>query len=314
MEEIRAFDAHCDALYRGWCTGEGLDKNKGHFSLDKLMAFTSYAQFFACFVKPEDTMGQSLWEVFLAQAAQFHRETEKNRERLAFCTTAEDVTRAWAEGRTAGFLSVEGGELLECDPGRLEEAFRLGVRAVNLTWNHPNLLSGANEEESDRGLSPAGADFVRAMGRLGMLVDVSHLSDAGFWDVIRLARGPILASHSNSRRVYFHPRNLTDEQFTAIIDLQGAVGLNLCPKFLGDDPGLDDAVRHLEHFLALGGEDVVALGGDWDGVDALPRGVRDVTGWAELYRRLRARGYGQELLDKLFYKNMMRVVSKVCIM
>lgn len=314
MEEIRVFDGHCDALYRQYLTGEGLRENGGQFSLVKLDAFTNYAQFFACFIKPEEVRGQSLWEIFLRQAEGFCREAEENRDRLAFCTTAGDMERAWKEGRTAGFLSVEGAELLECDVGRLEEAFCLGVRAVNLTWNHANRLSGSNQEEPLRGLSPQGADFVRAMGRLGMLVDVSHLSDAGFWDVVRLAQGPIIASHSNSRETYFHPRNLTDGQFTAIIDLQGTVGLNLCPKFLGSDPDLDDAVRHLEHFLSLGGEDTVALGGDWDGVETLPRGVQDVTGWAALYRRLQAMGYPQTLLDKLFYKNLTRVVSKVCIM
>lgn len=314
MEEIRVFDGHCDALYRAYLTGEAIRENGGQFSLVKLDAFTNYAQFFACFIKREEAQGQSLWEVFLRQAEIFRRETMQNRDRLAFCTTAGDMIRAWEEGRVAGFLSVEGAELLECEIGRLEEAYRLGVRAVNLTWNHANRLSGANQEEPSRGLSAQGADFVRAMGRLGMLVDVSHLSEAGFWDVVRLAQGPVIASHSDSQEVYFHPRNLTDEQFTAIIDLQGAVGLNLCPQFLGDDPNLDDAVRHLEHFLELGGEDTVALGGDWDGVETLPRGVQDVTGWAVFYRRLLALGYPRSLLDKLFYKNLMRVVSKVCIM
>lgn len=314
MEEIRVFDGHCDALYRAYLTGEELRENGGQFSLVKLDTFTNYAQFFACFIKREEAQGQSLWEVFLRQAELFRLETARNRDRLAFCTTAGDMVRAWEEGRAAGFLSVEGAELLECEIGRLEEAYCLGVRAVNLTWNHANRLSGSNQEEPWRGLSSQGADFVRAMGRLGMLVDVSHLSEAGFWDVARLAQGPVIASHSDSQGVYFHSRNLTDGQFTAIIDLQGAVGLNLCPKFLGDDPSLDDAVRHLEHFLELGGEDTVALGGDWDGVETLPRGVQDVTGWAAFYCRLRELGYPRSLLDKLFYKNLMRVVSKVCIM
>lgn len=314
METIRVFDAHCDALYRMYMTGERLRENHGHVSLEKGKTFTDYAQFFACFVKREESREPSLWDTVCTQIGLFRREIAENRADMAFCATAADCQRAWAAGKWGAFLSVEGGELLDCDLGHLDEAHRMGVRAVNLTWNEPNALSGSCMAEGERGLSRRGIEFVRRMNRLGMLVDVSHLSDAGFWDVVRVTASPILASHSNSRTRLFHPRNLTDGQFTAIINLQGVVGLNLCPKFLGPDPDLDTAVGHLEHFLDLGGEDTVALGGDWDGVDSLPRGVEDMTGWAALYRRLKELGYGQELLDKLFYKNMIRVVSKVCIM
>lgn len=313
MGGICVFDAHCDAIYRADLTGEGFRENGGHISIVKLKGFTSYAQFFACFSMKPPPGGPTMWEIFRRQAALFHREVEANREQMAFCTTGDDMARAWREKKVAAFLSVEGAELLECDVEKLHEAHRMGVRAVNLTWNYANALSGSNQEDVQRGLSARGLDFVREMNRLGMLVDVSHLSDAGFWDVAAVTVSPIIASHSNSRSRHFHPRNLTDGQFTAIMELQGVVGLNLCPKFLGDDPDLDAAIDHLEHFLALGGEDTVALGGDWDGVESLPRGVEDVGGWMALYRRLEELGYSQTLLDKLFYKNLARVVREVCI-
>ena len=145
---------------------------------------------------------------------------------------------------------------------------------MNLTWNNPNALSGTNCEEPERGLSEQGRAFVREMQRLGMLVDVSHLSDPGFWDVIEIARWPIMASHSNSRAVWDHTRNLTDDMFTAIIKNHGVVGLNLCREFVGGAEDIDALAGHLEHFLSLGGEKTVALGGDLDGCTTCREGHR----------------------------------------
>lgn len=311
---MRVFDGHCDTVLHCYETGEHLADSGGHLNLDKLKTFTSYAQFFAVFGDSAAYQGRSLYPLFLAQQALFQRELAANQDAARFCGNAAQCDAAWRAGKVAAFLSVEGAELLDCDIDKLRAAHRLGVRAVNLTWNNPNLLSGTNARDTGRGLSGEGREFVREMNRLGMLVDVSHLSDPGFWDVVRVTEGPIFASHSDSRACHFHPRNLTDDQFTAIIDLQGVAGLNLCVEFLGPDPTVDTVVRHLEHFLDLGGENAVALGGDWDGISRLPAGMTDVTGWALLYRRLQELGYDETLLDKLFYKNLMRVVRQVCIM
>lgn len=311
---MRFFDGHCDTILHCYLTGEHLADSSGHWSLDRVKDFTGVAQFFACFGEPEDMPGRALWDVFREEVALFRREIEASSGKIAFCTTARDLETAWREGKVAAFLSAEGAELLDCDLEKLRIAHDMGVRAVNITWNHPNALSGTNTEEPHRGLSGQGREFVREMNRLGMLIDVSHLSDPGFWDVAETTTAPIFASHSDSRACHFHTRNLTDEQFTAIIRLHGAVGLNLCPEFLGEPCTLDTVRRHLEHFLELGGEDTVALGGDWDGISRLPEGLRDVTGWAALRRYLETCGYSEVLLDKLFYKNLMRVVRQVCIM
>lgn len=311
---MRVFDGHCDTVSRLLATGESLREATGHWRLDKVKAFPAWAQFFAAYSGQEERPGQSQFPLFLAQESLLKREIAANSDDLAFCADAKSCQGAWDQGKIAAFLSVEGAELLDCDVGKLDRAWELGVRAVNLTWNHANSLSGSNLRDPDRGLSPQGVEFVREMDRLGMLVDVSHLSDPGFWDVVRLAKGPVIASHSNSRSFYFHPRNLTDDQFTAIMDFQGTVGLNLAPQFLGEAPTLDTVVALLEHFLDLGGENTVALGGDWDGISQTPAGVEDVSGWALFYEKLVQRGYGAELLDKLFYKNLMRVVEQVCTM
>ena len=147
-----------------------------------------------------------------------------------------------------------------------------------------------------------------------MLVDVSHLSDAGFWDVADMLTGPFFASHSNARAGFSHPRNLTDEQFTAIIDHGGVAGLNLYGEFLGDRPNVDTVIAHLDHWLALGGARSIALGGDLDGCSLLPAGFTGVESWELLYERLLQHNYHESLIRDVFFNNLMRVVSKVCIM
>ena len=233
---------------------------------------------------------------------------------MALCATAGEAEAAFAAGKVAAFLSVEGAELLDCSLERLEEARELGVRSVNLTWNHANALSGTNAEEPERGLSPQGRAFVRKLEALGMLADVSHLSDAGFWDVADTLSGPFWASHSNSRAVLSHPRNLTDEQFTAIIEHDGVAGLNLYADFLGGAPDVDTVIAHLDHWLELGGARHIALGGDLDGCNRLPAGFTGVESWPLLYEALLRRNTPEDLVRDLFFNNLMRVVSEVCTM
>jgi len=186
---------------------------------------------------------------------------------------------------------------------------------VNLTWNYENALSGSNAEGADKGLTAQGRAFVERMQQLGMLVDVSHLSDPGFWDVAELsarAGKPFIAGHSNARALCPHRRNLTDEQFTAIIKARGVAGLNMCADFVAEEgPTVDDLAAHIEHWMSLGGQDSAAIGGDWDGTDLCP-GIDDITGLEALYERLLRLNYPEDLVRNIFYNNMMRVVSEVC--
>ena len=315
MNPICLFDGHCDTVCRS-CRPESdphrtrgdLASNSGHLDLDRLQrAYGGSCQFFALFGYPEDFPGKTAEEIF---------QMEIHSDRVSHCRTGEEARRALSEGKTAAFLSVEGAELLGCDPARLEEAHRLGVRAVNLTWNYANPLSGSNAEEPERGLTALGQEFVAGMQRLGMLVDVSHLSDPGFWDVAELSERsgvPFFASHSNARSVCPHKRNLTDEQITAIIKIQGTIGLNPCASFVGEPPTLDALVAHVEHIWALGGADSLAIGGDWDGCD-LAAGLTGVDGLTALYEALLRRNYSEALVRALFFENLMRVVSEVCTM
>lgn len=314
---MRVFDGHCDTILRAYQDGRGFRKNVGHLDLERMAAHGYWAQFFALFWDQGETPPEpekSLWDVFQAEYQVFFKELERNSDILALCRTAGEAELAWKSGKQAAFLSVEGAELLDCDLQKLERAYELGVRAVNLTWNYENALSGSNDQSPEKGLTAQGRAFVEKMQGLGMLVDVSHLSDPGFWDVIDMAKKPIFASHSNSRAVCSHPRNLTDGQFTAIIGNRGVAGLNMCDLFLGPDPDLDTAVAHIEHWLGLGGEKNISLGGDWDGITRPPRGVSGIQNLDKLIERLLGQNYSEDLVKDLLCNNLMRVVSEVCTM
>ena len=225
------------------------------------------------------------------------------------CGAVDGFARGTGEGKAAAFLSVEGAELLGCDPARLEEAAAEGVVAINLTWNHANALSGSHCDEPERGLSPLGRQFVEKMEDLHILVDVSHLSEAGFWDVAELARRPILASHSNAKSVWDHTRNLTDGQINAIIKNQGVIGLNFYEEFVGRTRDLAALRAHLDHILSLGGASNVALGGDWDGCDTIAA-LPSIDRLGDFYEYLLCHGYHETVVRDLFYNNLMRVVRQ----
>jgi len=312
MQSIDLFDGHCDTVSRRYTDGGGFWENSGHLDLKRTRKFGRYAQFFALFGDETTAPGLTMWEICRGEYALFQRELEKNGHCLSHCRTGAQAEAAFCASKTAAFLSVEGAELLDCALDKLDWAFEAGVRAINLTWNHANALSGSIAEEERRGLSGQGREFVYRMEELGMLVDVSHLSEPGFWDVAAIAKKPFFASHSNARAVFPAPRSLTDEQFTAIIEHRGVAGLNMYTSFLGDDPDMDTVIAHLEHFLPLGGERNVALGGDWDGISAMPRGFTGIWDMDRLYERLLQKNYHEALVRSVFYENLMRVVSEVC--
>ena len=323
---ISYFDAHCDTVYRCEMTGTDialdfgaeqeqmayfaqstcLRKNRGHIDLVRGSAFDRYAQIFALFYDAKDPAPKGLWEMCNRLHDRFLREMQENSDMVRHCFSGADVDAAVASGKTAAMLSVEGADLLECDAGRLETAAQWGVKFLNPVWNRANVLSGTNAEEPERGLSPQGKEFIRQLENCGIYADVSHLSDAGFWDLIRMTTRPIVASHSNSRAICSHRRNLTDDMFRAIRDTGGVVGLNLYRDFVGDDR-MDTLVAHIEHFLELGGEKTLCMGGDLDGCEALAAGMNGMEDVPHLHEVLKKRGYDEALLEDLFWNNLRRL-------
>ncbi len=323
------FDAHCDTVSALLRRGGRLDENELHVDLRGLETYAPRAQVFALFgdmgaemtkscrteaeflrrVRAgEVTEGPSCAALYEALLAQFRACMADYPDRVVHCRGSSDIDRAAREGKTAALLSVEGGELLF---GRTpEEAYRDGVRIVTLTWNYPNSLGGSCV--SGGGLTEKGRDFVRQCNALGIALDVSHGSDALFYDVAQVSEAPFLATHSNARAIRDHRRNLTDDQFRVLVQKGGCAGINLYADFLTPGHcGIGDVLRHIEHFLSLGGERNICLGGDLDGCEALPEGIRGAADVSKLADAMARLGYGDELIRDIFYNNLYRVLRAV---
>ena len=329
MKSIPYFDAHCDTIYRCLMTGGEvtldfgedaeeqkrffakcgcLRENEGHIDLMRGSRFARCGQFFALFFDAADAPEDGMW----AQCRRLHdcfvQEMETNADLICHCRTGTEIDRAVKNGKMAALLSIEGADLIECDVHKIKTVADWGVRFLNPVWNRANALSGTNSEERERGLSDKGRDFIRQMERCGIYADVSHLSDRSFWDLSRMTARPIVASHSNSRALCDHPRNLTDDQFRAIRDTGGVVGVNFYSHFIGKQPSVDDLVRHIEHFLAMDGEKTVCMGGDLDGCEELPQGMAGMEDVPKIWQALEERGYPRPLLEDLFWNNLRKLL------
>lgn len=306
---IPYFDAHCDTV--SCCLGLDVSLRENALQLDlcRGRGFSRRAQFFALYHDAAKAPPDGMWAQCLRLYDRFCRETEQNADLIRHCRTGAEVDDAVAAGQEAALLSIEGADLLDCEAERISLVASWGVKLINLTWNRANPLSGTHREEPDRGLSEQGRGFVRELETQDVYADVSHLSDAGFWDLVKMARRPIVASHSNARAVCPHSRNLTDDQFRAIRDLGGVAGLNFCPAFVDETrPSLEGLIRHVEHFLALDGEKTLCIGGDLDGCEPAPVGIGGEEDVPRLYEALRQRGYDRALLEDIFWNNLRRLL------
>lgn len=308
--KIPLFDCHCDAAFELYMNRKKLLQNEGHVDLLRAERYEPYAQFFAIWGVPEYAGGIDYSTLFKNIYDYFMIELSENQHRILPCTTGNEAIAAANDGKAAAFFSIEGAELIGCDIGKIEEAYALGIRMINLTWNYQNELAGSCALGCDRGLTDKGKEFVRHAQKLGVIIDVSHLSEPAFWDVMNITQAPVVASHSNSKAVCPNARNLTDDQFRAIAQTGGVAGINLYAPFLAEDRAtMDDILRHMDHFLSLCGEGAVAIGGDLDGCDTLPEGMRGIEDMDVVYRAMLNFGFGEKLTQDIFYYNMMRVVK-----
>lgn len=307
IRNIPYFDGHCDTIYECMGKGRSLRENSGHVDLMRGQRYGRRAQFFALFDNVRELPEGTAWTKLCQMHDWFCAQAAENADVMALCRTGAEVDAAAAQHKTAALLSIEGADLLDCDMAHLETAASWGVRLLNPVWNNANALCGSCAQEPERGLSARGVEFVARMEELGIHTDVSHISDAGFWDVLRRAKRPVVASHSNARAICHHRRNLTDDMFRAIRDTGGVVGINLYADFVGGDT-MEQLIAHIERFLSLDGEKTVALGGDLDGCEALAAGFSDVQDVAKLYQALEERGYPQTLLEDIFWNNWRRIL------
>jgi membrane dipeptidase len=309
-------DAHCDTLIDIAAGRRRLAEcgKGGHIDLPRMLDGGMAAQVFAIYVAPEYLPGAGARQA-LRLVDTFYREIEENSGSLALAAKAGDVGRARAEGKIAAFLSIEGGEALDGSIELLRVFYRLGVRLMTLTWSRRNELGdGAYEEGTCGGLTQFGVEVVREMDKLGMVVDVSHLSQATFWSVMQVSTKPLIASHSSARALCEHGRNLSDEQARAIADKGGAIGVTFVGPFLGEGrQSVQGVVDHIDHFAGIVGTDHIGLGSDFDGVpdSALPEGLPDVSHMPVLIDELVRRGYSDAAVRGIMGENLLRVVESV---
>ena len=209
----------------------------------------------------------------------------------------------------SAILTLEGTAGINYDLRRLEELRAIGFQIASLGWNEKNPLTGSHV--TGGGLTDQGREFVKEAQRLGILVDVSHISDEGFWDIMKITQAPVVATHSNSRAVWNNSRNLTDDMFRAIAQTGGVAGYNACADFTGENPTLDTICDHIFHFMELDPSGKhIALGGDLDGVSKMPEGFDGVQSWPVLAQRLLERGMSEETVMDIYWNNVLGVMKR----
>ena len=309
------FDAHADTVAVDVAAGRRrlAETGKGgHVDLPRLRAGGVRVQVFTLFVPPSVPAGWSSVRA-LEILDVLHAELAASPEAFLWVRRAADLDRARAEGRLGVVVTLEGCEVLSGSPALLRTFYRLGVRAAGLTWNVRNDLADGVGEPRGAGLTAFGRQVVQEMNELGMVVDVSHLSVQGFWEVLELSRHPVVASHSNAHALCRHRRNLTDQQIRALAQKGGVMGINFFPEFLREDgpASLEDVVRHIDHVVSLVGPQHVGLGSDFDGIPSTPDGLDDVSRLPALTEALIRRGYPDEAILGILGENFARVFRQV---
>lgn len=308
-------DLHCDTPTE-MLDNRSLYENEGMLSIAKLRESGVMCQFFAIFVRmSEYASPREGYEYLKAVYRHFLDELDKHSQYISLARSPEEIRKLRDMGKIAGVLCVEEGGVIGEDIGRLDELYDMGVRLITITWNFENSLAYPNSEDKDlmsRGLKPFGRQAVERMEELGMLVDVSHLSDGGFWDIAKMCRKPFIASHSNARALRDHPRNLTDDMLKALANAGGVTGINFFHRFLGyDETGsIEQMVAHAKHIHKVAGIDVLALGSDFDGFEG-PCELADCAQLPVLADAFGKAGFSSGEIEKICWKNAMRVIEEV---
>lgn len=300
---IRLFDLHCDTITECCKQGRELMENELDISIKAGMRYHKWCQVFAVWI-PDELRGSAAQIYFERNYNYFVKQVSKYKEYIFQCRSCSDVDMTLDDGKACAILSIEGGAALGGEISKIKEYFEKGVRIMTLTWNGENELGCGSVDDNGKGLTDFGKQAVSEMERLGMVVDVSHLNERGFYDVAEISKRPFIASHSNFSDVWEHKRNLTSEQISVIIERKGLIGLNLYKKFLGEesDKTIDYCYRHISYAIEAGCGDVLALGCDYDGADITDE-LKGVERLEDLYEYLTVRRIDDKILKKIFFDN-----------
>ena len=325
---MKYIDLHCDTLM---FTGTSRQKNQSLLQndiaavdLERLKQGRCFLQFFAVFLLDEsyfkyvDIEPLSDEDYIELLSRHLKQVIAEHPEKIDLVSAFEDILKNEKEGKLSAILTIEDGRVLQDDLSKIDYYYEQGFRLITLLWNHENCLGFPNSSDPrvmTQGLKKFGKESIEKMNDLGMIIDVSHLSDGGFYDVADISSRPFMASHSNARSITNHPRNLTDDMIHVLADGGGIAGLNVAPHFLREDnlenvSGIDDMVVHLNHMVDQGGQDFVALGTDYDGVE----GKFEIPGPQDmplLFQALDQAGWSEDAIEKFAYKNAMRFLEDI---
>lgn len=320
---MKVVDMHCDTIGELWKAEKAgkpisLRSNSLHIDLEKMQRGDYLLQNFAMFVflgREKDPLVNVLEMIDV-----YNRAMAENADIIGPVLNYEDIEKNRAAGKLSGMLTIEEGAVLKGNPYVVRSLYQLGVRMLTLTWNfeneigYPNTIVKAKDYDPSRhyGLKPEGIEIVREMNRVGMIVDVSHLGDDGFWDVVKYCEGPFVASHSNARAVCNHTRNMTDDMIRALADKGGVMGLNFCGDFLNPNgkSRVEDMVRHAKHIINVGGSDILGLGTDYDGIDG-DLELDHCDKMPLLAQEMERQGFSTQQIEKIFHGNVLRLYREV---
>jgi membrane dipeptidase len=288
-------------------------KQRGHWDLQKAKEGNVALQFMAAYIESEYKPDRAIRRGFqlLEAANQFINE---NMDVVFPILNRDDLLEIPNKLKVGLLISVEGGEILGDNILIVDKIFQLGVRALGLTWNQQNAIGyGVGASNQKDGLTFFGRQVIKRLNELGMLIDVSHLNESGFWDVLEYSQYPIVASHSCAKALCSHPRNLTDQQLKSLAANGGVVGVNFNPPFLTTNPVAkrEDVVRHISHIAEVAGIEVVGIGSDFDGISEVPEQLTDASQYPGLAQDLLKAGFSIEEISKIYHKNFMRLLSSV---
>lgn len=299
---MKLFDLHCDTLYRAFFENGGLFNNDFHISFDKTDDIEPYIQCMAVWV-PDEFRNKNAIQLFENCRKKLNDELKDTNIKIIY--SQDDIIEIESKKGKGVVLTVEGGAVLGGKLENVDHLAKCGVKIMTLTWNGNCELGDGIGVEGAKGLTDFGKSVVAKMEQNGIIVDVSHSSVPMFYDVAELSTRPFCATHSNSKQICPHRRNLTDEQFSIIKDKGGIVGLNLSRGFLREDEDkacMLDVLRHAEHFLSLGGEKTLAIGTDFDGTD-IPIDMTGIESMNKLYELFLKHNYNEKLLEDIFFNN-----------
>lgn len=328
---MKVVDMHCDTIseiLKEQRQGKNTELRTNHLNIDieKMKQGDYLLQNFAMFVELKKVK-QPLEEC-LTLIDCFYRELEKNKDSLSLALSYEDIINNQEKEKISALLTIEEGGVANSSLANLRILYRLGVRMLTLTWNYINEISYPNVNLSDGkipdfhipntkdGLTPFGIEFIKEMEKLGMIIDVSHLSDAGFYDVLKHTTKPFVASHSNARSITNHIRNMSDDMIIKLADRGGVLGINFAGDFLEEPKQgrmrskICNMVKHISYIRDLAGIDCIGLGSDFDGIYQ-DLELDHAGKMSELEKALKDAGFCNEDIEKIFYKNVLRVYKEI---